>query len=217
MIGRIVTLGVVFGSGWATPLFAQTDEKPSSEVCDMVSAKEVEAVVGEKLTRDGRPGGHRIMEMTNVSCDYRSAIWRVELNLERGRSKDGVKMYMQALKGVVKSTTKSDAKPVPGLGDEAWWGPMDPSNGILTATLGTDVLWVHVYSKGRCARSVRESQAPAPDVSRELQGSPQALTRWARSNFSATGPAGHGEPESVGLRAPRARTGGHSLPLLLER
>jgi hypothetical protein len=46
---------------------------------------------------------------------------------------------------VVKGTTKSDAKPIAGLGDEAWWGPVDATNGMLHVVKGTDVVWVQSY------------------------------------------------------------------------
>lgn len=81
----------------------------------------------------------------SVSCRWRGDAWRVEVHVERGRDAAGVKQYLESLKGVVQGTTQSNLKPVAGLGAEAWWGPISPTNGILHVVKGTDVVWVQSY------------------------------------------------------------------------
>jgi hypothetical protein len=51
------------------------------------------------------------------------------------------------LKGVASKTTGSALKPVRGLGDEAYWGKMDPSHGMLHIVIGTNFLTVETWGK----------------------------------------------------------------------
>lgn len=129
------------------------------EGCTLITAEDVEAVIGEKLSRKPRDKRSSLLGVESYGCNYKSAGWTIEVRLETGRTKEEVAGYLKNLKGVVKGTTNSDARAVRGLGEEAWWGPINPTNGMLTVAKGADVLWVQTYGKGAGAGSLEKTQA----------------------------------------------------------
>ncbi len=141
------------------PLPAQTAAADEYDGCALVSAADVEAVIGEKLQRQPRPKRLTMLSVESYGCNYKSELWTVEVRLETGRDAEGIKEYLKTLKGVVKQTTASDARSVPGLGDEAWWGPVNPTNGMLHVARGTDLIWVQTYGKGAGAGSLEKTRA----------------------------------------------------------
>ena len=114
---------------------------------------------GEPRNARPRPDGRQMMQVENFGCKYRGNDWTVDVNLERGRDKEGVEAYWKTLAGVVKQTTSSDAKVVPGLGDKAYWGPISSTNGILHVVVGTDVLFVQTFGKTPGAGSLEKTRA----------------------------------------------------------
>ena len=127
--------------------------------CSFISAAEVEAVSGEKLERKPRVVRRTQGTVEVYGCTYKSPNFNVEVRLEAGRSKDDLEMYMLGLKGTVKSATSSTLKPVKGLGDEAWWAPINETSGILHVIRKTDVVWVQTYGKGKGAGSLEKTKA----------------------------------------------------------
>jgi DNA-binding LytR/AlgR family response regulator len=87
--------------------------------------------------------------MQTFVCTHRTPGWTVALHVERGRTADEVEGYLRTLGAVVKqATVSSTLTPVPGLGDRAWWGPVNPTNGILHVVKGTDIVWLQTHGKG---------------------------------------------------------------------
>ena len=127
--------------------------------CSFISAADVEAVSGEKLERKPRVVRRTQMTVEVYGCSYKSPNFNVEVRLEAGRDAEGLQMYLTALKGTVRKTTASNLKPVKGLGDEAWWGPINETSGILHVIRKTDVLWVQTYGKGPGAGSLEKTKA----------------------------------------------------------
>jgi hypothetical protein len=140
----------------AAPLAAQSPTMDDG--CSLLTVQQVEAFMGEKLDRSPRASSHQLFAVKGIGCRYRGDKWRVEITLERGRSKDDVTGFFKALKGVVQQTTQNAAKPVPGVGDQAWWGPISATNGILTAAVGTDVLSAQTYGDAPGAGSLAKTQ-----------------------------------------------------------
>lgn len=143
-----------------------TTQAAEIDGCSFISAPDVEAVTGEKLQRRPRVV-RRSLGVETHGCNYRSENFAVEVRLETGRSADDVKMYLQALgvtgKGISKQTR------VNGIGDQAWWGPVNPTNGILTVVRGNDILWVQTYGKGPGAGSLEKTRAIMEKVLAQYQ------------------------------------------------
>jgi hypothetical protein len=126
--------------------------------CLLLSAAEVKAITNEQPTRSRSSVGDRLA-YKDFQCSHRSENWRVEVHLERGRDAAGVKAYMKNVTAVVSQTTGNSAKAIPGLGDQAWWGPIDPTNGILHVVKGNDVLWIQTWGKAPGAGSLEKTRA----------------------------------------------------------
>ena len=105
----------------------------------------------------------------NYGCTYRSPNFTVEVRLEAGRDREGLEGYLKALGATVKSTTSSTLKPVSGIGERAWWGPVNPTNGMLHIVRGTDVIWVQTHGKGPGAGSLEKTRAIAEKVFAQYQ------------------------------------------------
>jgi hypothetical protein len=127
--------------------------------CAFISQSDVEAVIKEKLERNPRVVRRTYGTVENYGCTYRSPNFTVDVCLETGRDADGVKMYLQALGTTVKQTTANSLKPVSGIGERAWWGPINPTSGILHVVRGNDVFWVQTHGKGAGAGSLETTRA----------------------------------------------------------
>ena len=147
------------GLGLAAPLTAQGTAADSLDGCVFIRAADVEAVMGAKLERNPRAVYRAFGTVSTNGCTYRSQGYTVEVRLESGRSPDGLQMYLKALGATVKQTTSSALKPASGIGDQAWWGPVDATNGLFHVVSGTDVLYVQTYGKGPGAGSLEKTRA----------------------------------------------------------
>jgi hypothetical protein len=140
------------------PLMAQS---PATELdgCSFISAEDVQSVTGESLQRRPRATRRAYGTVETYVCNYKSEGWTVETHVETGRSKDDLDLYLKGLGATVKQTTASSLQPVPGIGDKAWWGPVNPTNGMLHVVRGTDVIWVQTYGKGAGAGTLEKTRA----------------------------------------------------------
>jgi hypothetical protein len=119
----------------------------STESCFLTPA-EVEAVSGEKVK--GRPRGQLrdLMGLKAYRCTYRGDDFTAVSSLEVGRSREDLQLFLKMLGAVAKgNTTTNSLQPVQGLGDQAWWGQINPTNGNLHIIRGTDVLTIQTYGK----------------------------------------------------------------------
>ena len=137
--------------------------------CAFISVADVEAVSGEKVRGRPRVVRRTLMSVESDGCTYRGETFTVEVRLETGRDREGLDLYLKMLGATVKQTTSSALKPVTGLGDKAWWGPINPTNGILHIVKGTDVLTVQTYGKGPGAGSLEKTRAIAEKVFGQYQ------------------------------------------------
>ena len=149
----------LFGLLTAAPLTAQGTPADTFDGCAFISAADVEAIMGAKLERKPREVSRAFGTVSTNGCTYRSQTFTVEVRLESGRDRDGLEMYLKALGATVKSTTSSNLKPMSGIGDRAWWGPVSETNGMFHVVSGTDVLWVQTYGKAPGAGSLEKTRA----------------------------------------------------------
>jgi hypothetical protein len=88
--------------------------------------------------------------MISMTCTYNTRYDKLgaSASVERGRTPDEMKLYLKTLMGTAKETSGDAMKPVPGLGDQAHWGQIGPTSGMLHVIKGTDVLSIRTYGKG---------------------------------------------------------------------
>jgi hypothetical protein len=128
---------------------ASAQAAPAIDPCELLTRADIEAVTGEKVDHAPRPRRTDYGTMQTFVCTHRTPGWTVALHVERGRTADEVEGYLRTLGAVVKqATVSSTLTPVPGLGDRAWWGPVNPTNGILHVVKGTDIVWLQTHGKG---------------------------------------------------------------------
>jgi hypothetical protein len=145
-------------AGFGVPVTQGSD---AYDGCAFISAADVEAITGEKPRGRPRPVRRTLMDVENYGCTYRGENFTVEVRLETGRSKEGLDMYLTALGATPRRNKASTMAAVSGIGDRAWWGPVNPTNGILHIVRGTDVFWVQTYGKASGAGSLEKTRAIA--------------------------------------------------------
>ena len=72
----------------------------------------------------------------------------LKIIVQRGNNPADLRMMVAALKRVAGTTTGKPPAAVPGLGDEAFWGQIGPSNGQVHVVIGSDFLTVQTWGKG---------------------------------------------------------------------
>ena len=128
---------------------AAAQEAPAIDPCELLTGADIEEVTGEKADHAPRPRRTDYGTMQTFVCTHRTPSWTVALHIERGRTAGEVERYLKTLGAVVQRTTGAPTMtPVPGLGDRAWWGPVNPTNGILHVVKGTDIVWLQTHGKG---------------------------------------------------------------------
>ncbi len=162
----IILLGSLATPG---PMTAQGTTADAYDGCALISVADVEAIIGEPLRGRPRVVRRTIMTLENYGCSYRSQNFNVEVRLETGRDRDGLEMYLKALGATVKQTTASTLRPVTGIGERAWWGPVNATNGMFHVVRGTDVVWVQFYGQGPGAGSLEKTRAIAEKVYAQYQ------------------------------------------------
>ncbi|HKP28347.1 MAG TPA: hypothetical protein VJU15_03055 [Gemmatimonadales bacterium] len=156
---RTLSTTLLLGTVVTFPLAGQAPASTELDGCSFISGADVQSVTGEMLERSPRPTNRAYGTVQTWGCNYKSAGWTVETHVETGRSKDGLALYLKGLGATVKQTTENALKPVAGLGDQAWWGPVNPTNGMLHVVRGTDVIWVQTYGKGAGAGTLEKTRA----------------------------------------------------------
>ena len=161
MIRQLAHTAAIIGLVIPGALRAQDATAATSfDACVLLGREAVDAVMGGESGYSKPRSGHVAWPGYHAfDCRYRGRQWTVQIHLERGRSAEDVKGYMQALRGVVKQTTDSDARPIADLGDEAWWAPIDATHGTLHVVRGTDVLWIEAYGRAPGAGSLEKIRA----------------------------------------------------------
>ena len=140
---RGLVLGFLFSS---IPAFAQGSNADKYDGCAFVSQSDVEGVMGAKLQRKPRIVRRTMGTVETYGCSYKSQDYNVEVRIETGRNAEDLKMYQMGL-GMTGRRTATTFTPVKGLGDQALWGPVNPTNGILHVFRGTDVIWVQTHGQ----------------------------------------------------------------------
>jgi|SRR5688500_8024284 hypothetical protein len=159
-VGRLRFAALVLVSAIAVSArVARAQEPAALDPCAVLTAEDVESVVGEKSERRARARRTDYGTMHAMVCTHRTPGWTVALHIERGRTAEEVEGYLKTLGVVVKQTTGAPAlTPVPGLGDRAWWGPINPTSGILHVVKGTDIVWLQTHGKGKDAGTLPKTQ-----------------------------------------------------------
>ena len=132
---------------------------PAIDPCEILTGSDVEEVTGEKPDHAPRPRRTDYGTMQTFVCTHRTPGWTVALHIERGRNAEEVEGYLKTLGAVVKQTTAAPSlTPVPGLGDRAWWGPINPTSGILHVVKGTDIVWLQTHGRGKDAGTLEKTR-----------------------------------------------------------
>ena len=158
-VGRHRLVAVLLASATALSAGAARAQTEAPDPCAVLTAEDVESVVGEKSERSPRARRTDYGTVNTIVCTHRTPGWTVALHIERGRTAEEVEGYLKTLGAVVKRTTGAPAMtPVPGLGDRAWWGPINPTSGILHVVKGTDIVWLQTHGKGKDAGTLPKTK-----------------------------------------------------------
>jgi len=86
------------------------------------------------------------------------------MNVERGRTQEGVKTMMDGLRKVAASTTGGKTQDLSVAGHQAFWGQISATSGSLQVVVGTDVLSLRTYGSGKGAGTLAKTKEIADIV-----------------------------------------------------
>jgi hypothetical protein len=141
---------------------APTASADSLDACALFTRDEVAKAAGEEA-RKPRPSS--VNPAIHSSCTTTSSTSQLSVHvyIERKETKEMLQMSLKALKGVAKGQTSQALKPVSGLGDEAYWGQISPTNGQFHVIIGTTMLGINTYGKGPGAGTMEKTR-PIADL-----------------------------------------------------
>ena len=129
--------------------------------CGLLTREEMATLSNDQPTKPrprayGAPG----QGMSSMTCTYNTRTDKLgaAVTVERGRTAEELQQYLKLLLGTAKTTSGSAMKPVAGLGDQAHWGQINETSGMLHVIKGTDVLLIRTYGKGPGAGTLAKTQ-----------------------------------------------------------
>lgn len=157
-IGVPVVLLLMAGSGGWSRLEAQAGE---DDPCALLTRAEMAAVSGDEPNKP-RPRTHKwpYGGLISMTCTYNTQHDKLgaDVTVERGRTPESIKIYLKTLMGTAEQTSGSAMKPVEGYADQAHWGQINQSSGMLHVVKGTDVLSIRTYGKGPGAGTLEKTK-----------------------------------------------------------
>ena len=128
----------------------------SLDACALFTREEVAKAAGE---------GARKPRPSRSSCITTSSTGQlsVDVSIEPAGTKEMLQMKLKMLKGVAKDQTSQALKPVSGLGDEAYWGQISPTNGQFHVVVGTTMISIRTNGKGPGAGTMEKTR-PIADL-----------------------------------------------------
>jgi hypothetical protein len=132
----------------------------SLDACALYTREEVGKFAGAATKK---PRVFTIDPATHSSCSTEAGQWTIKVYLERSATKSDLDLKLKLLKGVVKKETPSSLKPVSGLGDEAYWGQIGPTNGQFHVVVGLTMVNIQTFGKAPGAGTMEKTR-PIADV-----------------------------------------------------
>ena len=132
----------------------------SLDSCGLYTRDEVAKFAGETAKK---PREFTINPATHSSCTTSTNNYTVKVYLERSANKAELQQKLKTLKGVVKGQTTQNLKPVSGLGEEAYWGQINPTNGQFHVVVGTTLVNIQLFGKGPGAGTMEKAR-PIADI-----------------------------------------------------
>jgi len=132
----------------------------SLDACGLYTRDEVQKFAGEDTNR---PREFTINPAMHSSCTTSTDNWTIKVFIERSTNKAALQDKLKALKGVAKGTTSQALKPVSGLGEEAYWGQVGPTNGMFHVVVGSKLVNIQTWGKAPGAGTMEKTR-PIADV-----------------------------------------------------
>ena len=153
----VALLLVVAGGGWSVAEAQDGGDDP----CALLTREEMATVSADKPNKP-RPRTHKwpYGGLVSMTCTYNTQYNKLgaDVTVERGRTPDGMKAYLKTLMGTARQTSGSAMQPVSGYGDQAHWGQINETSGMLHVIKGTDVLSIRTYGKGPGAGTLEKTK-----------------------------------------------------------
>jgi hypothetical protein len=153
----VALLLVLAGGGWSGAE-AQGDE---GDPCALLTRDEMATISADEPNKP-RPRTHKYPYggMVSMTCTYNTRHDKLgaDVTVERGRTAEGMQLYLKTLLGTARQTSGSAMQPVTGYGDQAHWGQINESSGMLHVIKGTDVLSIRTYGKGPGAGTLEKTK-----------------------------------------------------------
>lgn len=142
--------------------FAGTTPADSLDACGLYTREEVAALAGEAAKK---PRAFSINPATHSSCTTATSSGKltVKVYIEGYPDKQALQMSLKALKGVVTNETSKALKPVPGLGEDAYWGQVGPTNGQFHVVVGTTMVSIQTWGSAPGAGTIEKTR-PIADI-----------------------------------------------------
>ena len=130
--------------------FAGTTPADSLDACGLYTREEVAALAGEAAKK---PRAFSINPATHSSCTTATSSGKltVKVYIEGYPDKQALQMSLKAL------------KPVPGLGEDAYWGQVGPTNGQFHVVVGTTMVSIQTWGSAPGAGTIEKTR-PIADI-----------------------------------------------------
>lgn len=153
----VALLLVVAGGSWSGAVAQGGGDDP----CALLTRDEM-ATVSHDEPNKPRPRTQKYPYggMVSMTCTYNTRYDKLgaAVTVERGRTPEDIKLYLKTLLGTAQQTSGSAMQPVAGYGDQAHWGQINESSGMLHVIKGSDVLLIRTYGKGPGAGTLEKTK-----------------------------------------------------------
>jgi hypothetical protein len=134
----------------------------SVDACGLFTRDEVKALAGEEA-RKPQPSVHEMIGSYACRTTSSTSQWTVAIEVQRLGTKEALARNLDALRMAPKSKDAPGLKPVSGLGDQAYWGQIDPHNGMYHVVVGTTIVNIQTWGKGAGAGTMEKTR-PIADL-----------------------------------------------------
>ena len=126
-----------------------SQDSSAFDACALYTLEEFAAFARDEGRRH-RPTSRASNGVSTSTCWHGTRYDSLSLKIivQRGNNPADLKMMLDALKKLAGGGPGKPPTTVPGLGDEAFWGQIGPSNGQVHVVLGNDFLTVQTWGKG---------------------------------------------------------------------
>ncbi len=138
----------------------------SVDACALYTREDVAKLAGDDPVQKPRVAHRRLMDVSSSSCRYstRRDSWAVTILVERGRTEEELRMMLKMLAGAPSKSAGQTFQRMSGMPNEAYWGKVSPTKGMVMMVVGTDFITVETWGEAAGAGTEAKTKEIASTV-----------------------------------------------------